>query len=64
LILKHAVTLFHSGRPSVVRVTAPHARVRVSLTTLAAGKRNTGAFRLISTCADVGTIAFRCSNVL
>ncbi len=40
------------------------ASVRVSFTTLAAGKRNTGISPLISIGAAEGTIAFRCSNVL
>jgi|SRR4029077_7718931 hypothetical protein len=58
---RHFVPL---GASSVVRVTAPHARVRASFTTLAAGKRNTGASPLMSIFAVVGTIARRCSNVL
>ena len=52
------------GASSNVRVTASHARVRVSFATLAAGKRNTTVSPLISICAVVGTIACRCSNVL
>jgi hypothetical protein len=49
---------------SFVRTTSSHTRASVSCTTLAAGKRNTDASPLISICADVGTIACRCSNVL
>jgi hypothetical protein len=58
---RHFVPL---GASSNVRVTASHARVRVSFATLAAGKRNTGVSPLISICVVFGAIACRCSNVL